>query len=166
MARLNSFTVNISLPTIAQFFHVDIGEASKIITFYLLHHGYPLALRQTGRQDRSQEDLHYRLYCFCVRLLSLRSLEECRYAGCISLHTGTWRFHAPCNKLCHHFPVYPFRSPRMGLRHYVHKFRFGSCNRRPPWRDHHRLSLVTLDLSDKCPIWHYCNFYGHSEHTR
>ncbi len=36
MARLNSYTVNISLPTIAQFFHVNIGEVSRIITFYLL----------------------------------------------------------------------------------------------------------------------------------
>ena len=36
MARLNSYTVNISLPTIAQYFGVSTGEVSRIIMAYLL----------------------------------------------------------------------------------------------------------------------------------
>jgi EmrB/QacA subfamily drug resistance transporter len=36
MARLNNYTVNISLPTMAQFFGVSTGEVSRIVMSYLL----------------------------------------------------------------------------------------------------------------------------------
>ncbi len=36
MARLNNYTVNISLPTIAQFFGVSTGEVSRVVMAYLL----------------------------------------------------------------------------------------------------------------------------------
>lgn len=36
MARLNNYTVNISLPTIAQFFGVSTGEVSRVVMSYLL----------------------------------------------------------------------------------------------------------------------------------
>jgi EmrB/QacA subfamily drug resistance transporter len=36
MARMNNYSVNVSLPTISQFFAIGMGEASRIITGYLL----------------------------------------------------------------------------------------------------------------------------------
>ena len=36
MVRLNNYTVNVSLPTIAEYFRIGTGEASRIVMSYLL----------------------------------------------------------------------------------------------------------------------------------
>jgi len=166
MVRLNNYTVNVSLPTIAEYFDVGTGQVSRIVMSYLLIITSTLLLfGKLGDRIGLKKvfTTGYIIFVAGSLLCGLsRGIHELIGARVIQGLGGSMILATSFAIISRYLPP---RQKGMGLWYHLDRIGSGGCHRSAPGRYSHRVPVVAMDIHHEHTCRCNCNFCCRQEYT-